>query len=174
LAARSDPLLVDLLIAILSGLVTILLVRAVAAVLRIGRARRRHLAGVWYQTSPDPRGVQDVLRVDQVHLHTFASWIWGYVNRQAPAEERPKRWRFRGRVSGPLIFGYFWTTDIQSNPRSCGTFHLQIVDPFLWVGRYTTAVGRAESSIVTQELKDLPLEWAREASADAAGGQGSP
>jgi hypothetical protein len=121
LAARSDPLLFDLLIAILSGLVTILLVRAVAAVLRIGRARRRHLAGVWYQTSP-----------------------------------------------------YFWTTDIQSNPRSCGTFHLQMVDPFLWVGRYTTAVGRAESSIVIQELKDLPLEWAREAPAAAAGGQGSP
>jgi hypothetical protein len=81
LAARSDPLLFDLLIAILSGLVTILLVRAVAAVLRISRARRRHLAGVWCQTSPDPRGVQDLLRVDQVHLHTVASWIWGYVNR---------------------------------------------------------------------------------------------
>jgi hypothetical protein len=74
-------LLFDLLIATLSGLVTILLVRAVAAVLRIGRAPRRHLAGVWYQTSPDPRGVQDLLRVDQVHLHTIASWIWGYVNR---------------------------------------------------------------------------------------------
>jgi hypothetical protein len=164
-AASSGSLILDLLIAILAGLMTLLLVRALATLVRIGRARRGHLAGTWYQTSPDPRGVQRMLRVDQVHLRTFASRIWGYADRQAPAEEQPKRWRFRGRVSGALIFGYFWTTDIHSNPRSNGTFHLQMVDPFLWVGRYTTAVGAVDtgnSSTVIQELKDLPLEWSRE------------
>jgi hypothetical protein len=164
-AASSDSLVLDLVIGILAGLLTLLLVRAGTTLVRTSRARGDHLAGIWYQTSPDPRGVQETLRVDEVHLHTFASRIWGHVSRQAPAEEQPKQWRFRGRVSGPLLFGYFWTTDVHSNPRSCGTFHLQMVHPFLWVGRYTTAVGavdRRKSSTVIQELKDLPLEWNRE------------
>jgi hypothetical protein len=163
--AASDSLGPDLLIGVLAGLLTLLLVHTGTTLARISRARRGHLAGIWYQTSPDPRGVQEVLRVDQVHLHTAGSRIRGYVNRHTPAEERPKQWRFRGRVSGPLISGYFWTTDIHSNPRSCGTFHLQMVDPFLWVGRYTTVVGTVDPrrpSSDTQELKDLPLEWNRE------------
>jgi hypothetical protein len=163
-AASSDSLILDLAIGILAGLMTLLVVHVVTTLFRIGRARRNHLAGIWHQTSPDPRGVQRVLRRDQVHLHTFGSQFWGEVSRQSPTEEQPKRWRLRGRVSGPLIFGHFWTTDIHSNPRSCGTFHLQMVDPFRWVGRYTTAVGVVDpinSSTVIQELKDLPVEWNR-------------
>jgi hypothetical protein len=164
-AASSDSLILNLCIGVAAGLLTLLVVRAGRSLIRIYRARRGHLGGIWYQTSPDPRGVQEVLRVDEIDLHTLGPWIWGYVHRQTPAEEQPKQWRFRGRVSGPLIFGYFWTTDIHSNPRSCGTFHLQMVDPFLWVGRYTTVVGavdRRRSSTVVQELKDLPLEWNRQ------------
>jgi hypothetical protein len=163
--AASDSRILDLAIAILAGLMTLLLVRVVKMMVRTARLRSDHLAGVWHQKSPDPRGVQRVFRNDQVLLHTFASRIWGEINRKTPAEEQPKSWHLRGRVSGPLIFGYFWTTDIHSNPRSCGTFHLQMVDPFRWVGRYTTAVGavdRNNSSTVTQELKDLPVEWTRE------------
>lgn len=164
-AASPDSVTLELFVGVLAGLVTAVLIRAIASLMRVGRARRKRLAGDWYQTSPDPRGVQEVLRVDRVRLYTFASRIWGRVDRQAPAEEQPKRWRFRGRVSGAFLFGYFWTPDIQSNPRSNGTFHLQMVDPFLWVGRYTTAVGAVDAVnplTVTQELKDLPLEWNRE------------
>jgi hypothetical protein len=162
-AAQSNSFLTRLLEATLSGLVALLLVWAFRACLQKVRARRRHLAGIWCQTSPDPRGVQEVLRLDHLYVHNIGSWIWGYVKRQEPPEEQPKRWRFRGRVSGSLIIGYFWTTDMHSNPRSYGTFHLQMFDPFTWVGRYTTAVGTGSSSTaVTQELKDFPLEWTRE------------
>jgi|SRR5829696_4388130 len=179
-AASPDSLTLQLLIGILAGLVTPVVIRALSTLVQIGRARRSHLAGVWYQTSPDPRGVQEELRVDQLHVHTLGSHIWGYADRQSPTDEQPKRWRFRAKVSGALIYGYFWTTDIHSNPRSYGTFHLQMVDPYLWVGRYTTAVGAVEPDstfTVTQELKDFPLEWNREPPdrhrPDSQGGQTS-
>jgi hypothetical protein len=165
LAASPDSLTLELVIGIVAGLTTAFITWTLARLVRIGRVRRGHLAGVWYQTSPDPRGVQEVLRVDEVHVHIVGSQIWGYADRQSPTEEQTKRWRFRGKVCGSLIVGYFWTTDIHSNPRSNGTIHLQMVHPFLWVGRYTTAVGavkKGSTSTVTQELKDLPLEWSRE------------
>jgi hypothetical protein len=163
-ASSGSPIL-DLTIAILGGLITLLLVHVVTTLVQVAQARSNHLARLWYQLSPDPRGVQRVLRQDLVNLHTLRSFIWGEISRQKPDEEQSKRWRLLGKVSGPLIVGIFWTTDIHSNPRSCGTFHLQMVDPFRWVGRYTTAVGaidRINPSIVTQELKDLPVEWTRD------------
>jgi hypothetical protein len=162
-AAQSDLIVAGLPEGVLVGIILLVLNQAFKAFLWTVRARRRHLAGVWHQTSPDPRGVQEQLRWDQVHLHTLGSWIWGYVKRQEPSEEQPKRWRFLGRISGAQLSGCFWTIDIHSNPRSHGTFHLQMVDPDTWVGRYTTAVGiRDQSNAVTQELKDLPLEWTRQ------------
>ena len=40
-----------------------------------------------------------------------------------------------------------------------------MIDPFIWVGRYTTALGGLgggqDSTAVIQELKDFPLEWTR-------------
>jgi hypothetical protein len=132
------------------------------------RAHRRHLGGIWFQTSPDPRGVKDVLRVDRVHAYVFRAWIWGVAERQEPPDEQPKRWRFFGRISGGQISGSFYTIDLNSNPRSNGTFYLQMIDPFVWFGEYTTAVGGIDHGSplsVTQEVQHFPLKWTREVGA---------
>jgi hypothetical protein len=169
LPAQSDGFINRLLEAVLSGMLVLLLAWLLGASKQRIRARRRHLTGTWYQTSPDPRGVQQYLRFDRVRLYNLFSLVYGSVERLEPLEERPKRWRFLGRVSGPLMCGHFWATDMTSNPRSYGTFHLQMVHPFLWVGRYTTSVGSLDgATAVTQELKDFPLEWSRDRPIDSS------
>jgi hypothetical protein len=161
---RILEVLADLFDDVLRAVAVLAVLQVLRVCLRTLRMRRSHLAGVWYQTSPDPRPGLDVVRVDYMRVHTFGPWIWGSAERREPPQQQPKRWHFLGRVSGSLIAGFFWTTDVHSNPRSCGTFHLQMIDPSSWVGHYTTAVGAigANSSAVTQRLRSFRLEWARE------------
>jgi hypothetical protein len=168
MTAQARSILTTLPADIARAMVVLAVVCLLRACWRNVRERRRHLGGKWYQTSPDPRGMQDVLRVDRVRVHVFRSWIWGQAVRLEPPDEQPKRWRFFGRVSGGHISGSFYTIDLNSNPRSHGTFHLQMIDPFVWVGEYTTAVGgidHGNPSSVVQELRHFPLEWAREVGA---------
>lgn len=163
--AHVPALFADLFDDVLRAVAVLAVLRVLRVCIRRLRVRRSHLAGGWYQTSPDPSPDLDLVRVDRMRVHSLGSWVWGSAERQEPPEQQPKHWRFVGRVSGSLMAGFFWTTDVHSNPRSCGTFHLQMVNPSCWVGRYTTsvgAIGGVNSSAVTQELRSFPLKWERE------------
>ena len=163
--AQAQAIFTGLLDDVLRAVAVVAVLHVLRVCLRTLRVRRSHLAGDWFQTSPDPSPDLDVVRVDRLRGHTLGSWIWGSAERQEPPEQQPRHWHFVGRVSGSLIAGFFWTIDVHSNPRSCGTFHLQMVNPSCWVGHYTTAVGAIggiNSSAVTQELRSFALKWERE------------
>ena len=52
--------------------------------------------------------------------------------------------------------------DTISNPRSYGTFHLQMVDLGLWTGRYTSTVTTPQGPDgLYARLMSFPLDWSR-------------
>jgi hypothetical protein len=156
------PFLGHLIEATISGLVVVLLGWIVRTAIRRLLMRRRHIGGPWYQTSLDPRGPR-CPRHDRVRVYRFFSRIWGDCDRIEPSEERPKRWRFRGRISHSVIYCHFWTDDTISNPRSFGVFLLQRLDAATWVGLYTSTVSTPNGDTgVLQRPKTFPLRWERE------------
>jgi hypothetical protein len=150
--------------ATIRGLVVVILVWMVRAAIRRILMRRRYVGGRWYQTSLDPRGPR-CPRHDRVEVYRCFSFIWGHCERLEPTEERPKRWRFRGRVSQSIITGEFWTDDSISNPRSVGVFLLQRLDSATWIGLYSSwvSIPNGETGVL-QKPKSFPLRWEREQS----------
>jgi hypothetical protein len=146
------------------GLLIVLLVWMVRTTINRMLMRRRYVGGVWYQTSLDPRGPR-CPRHDRVQVYRLFSLLWGNCERLEPTEERPKRWRFRGRISQSIITGEFWTDDSTSNPRSVGVFPLQRLDSATWVGLYSSwvSVPNGETGVL-QKPKSFPLRWERERS----------
>ena len=140
----------------------VLLIWLVRTAVRRILMRRRHVGGIWYQTSLDPRGPRCPRR-DRVRVYRFFSHVWGHCERLEPVEERPKRWQFRGRISHSFIYGHFWTDDTISNPRSFGVFLLQRLDSGTWLGLYSSTVSTPDGETgVLQKLKSFPLRWERE------------
>jgi hypothetical protein len=151
--------------AIASGLILVLLGWIGRSLFSAIESRTSGPTGMWYVSTPEAHktGANREFRCDLLRLKRFSGYIWGSAKRLQPTEQQGKSWRLIGRLSHSNAYGHFWTLDLRSNPRSYGTFHLQMTRLSEWSGVYSTTVvyERGMHSVV-QSIATAPMRWSRE------------
>jgi hypothetical protein len=123
------------------------------------RSRRGILTGTWSQIIDAQKG--ELFKRDLVKCLHFGSDIKGTIKRIEPECQNYKRWKFRGKRIGNLVFVTFWTDDQINNPLSYGTIQLNVIDENDLRGFYARLVVTLGQKQFSGELEDFVLQWKR-------------
>jgi hypothetical protein len=89
-------------------------------------------SGVWHNEILDDKG--NVIKRDVIIMKHRRNEIFGKIRREYPADQKHRRYHFRGHVRGESMLAIFWSDDLGVN--SYGSWHVEHTRDFLYEGYY--------------------------------------
>lgn len=123
------------------------------------RSRRGILTGTWSQIIDAQKG--EPFKHDLLRCRHFGSDLRGTIERIEPKDQDYKRWTFRGKRIGNLVFVTFWTSDQVKNPASYGTIQLNVINENDLRGFYVKLIVTPGQKQFSGDLQDFSLQWKR-------------
>jgi hypothetical protein len=123
------------------------------------RSRRGILTGSWSQIIDAQKG--EPFKRDLVRCRHSGSELRGTIERIEPKDQSYKRWTFRGKNIGNLVFVTFWTGDQVKNPGSYGTIQLNVINENDLRGFYVKLIVTPSQKQFSGVLQDFSLQWKR-------------
>ena len=123
--------------------------------------RLTEFTGTWRQEIPEMRG--ELGKTDIVLCEHKEDRLSGTIRRLLPESERFKRWSFEARIRKGLVFGTFWPSDEDKNPKNYGTLHLNMISDTYLEGFLVElfCTDHEGEHRFTGEITHVPTRWIR-------------